>query len=224
MKPSFTRIIAGAIIALLGLGMLAANLGILDVSMQELWRTWWPVLVIVGGALIFINNTKNYLWALLVITMGVLWQLQSLDIITVNPWQVFWPLVIVAVGLSLVLRPDSRSKYSVSKKDQDDVTAIMGGSDKKYTSNNFVGTTATVIMGGNKLDLRKATIKKQAVISATVIMGGLEIIVPRNIHIRNETNAILGGVEDKSDQEVNESAPTLVVSGDVVLGGIEIKN
>lgn len=224
MKPSFTRIATGIIIAALGLGMLAANLGVLDMSLQELWLKWWPLLVIVGGVLIFINDIKSYLWALVVVTMGVLWQLQNLDILAVNPWQLFWPLVIVAVGLSIVLRPNSRAKYEVSKKDQDDVTAVLGGSDKKYTSDNYLGTTTTVIMGGNKLDLRKVTIKKQAVISATVIMGGLEIIVPRNVTVRNETNAVLGGVEDKSEQEVGKSAPTLVISGDVILGGIEIKN
>lgn len=224
MKPSFTRIATGIIIAALGLGMLAANLGILDMSLQNLWGTWWPMLVVVGGLLIFINDVKSYLWALIVVVMGVLWQLQIFDIISVNPWQLFWPLVIIAVGLSIVLRPNSRAKYEVSKKDQDDVTAVLGGSDKKYTSDNYLGTTTTVIMGGNKLDLRKATIKKQAVVSATVIMGGLEIIVPRSVMIRNETNAVLGGVEDKTDQEAVKNAPVLVISGDVIMGGIEIKN
>lgn len=224
MKPSFTRITTGIIIAALGLGMLAANLGVLDMSLQELWFKWWPLLVIVGGVLIFINDVKSYLWALIVMVMGVLWQLQILDIVSVNPWQLFWPMVIVAVGLSIVFRPNSRAKYEVSKEDQDDVTAVLGGSDKKYTSDNYVGTTSTVIMGGNKLDLRKVTIKKQAVISATVIMGGLEIIVPRNVTIRNETNAVLGGVEDKTDQDIVKNAPVLVISGDVIMGGIEIKN
>lgn len=224
MKPSITRIITGIIIAALGIGMLAANLGVFNVSLQELWQTWWPVLVIIGGVLIFISDTKSYLWALLIITIGILWQLQNLEIISVNPWQIFWPLVIIAVGLSIVWRPSTKANYEVSKKDQDGVTAILGGSDKKYTSDNYLGTTTTVVMGGNKLDLRKVTIKKQAVISATVIMGGLEIIVPRNVVVRNETNAVLGGVEDKSEQDTVKGAPILVISGDVILGGIEIKN
>lgn len=224
MKASYTRIATGIIIALVGLGLLAGNLNVFNANVGELWSTWWPLLVIVGAILIFINDMKSYLWALLVAAFGVLYQLKNLDIITVNPWQVFWPMIIVVVGLSIAFESNRRRQYEVSKKDRDEVVAILGGSDKRYTSDNYLGTSTTVVMGGNKLDLRKVHIKEQAVISATVIMGGLEIIVPRDITVRNETNAILGGVDDKTDQDRVKNAPLLIVTGDVVMGGIEIKN
>ena len=224
MKASYTRIATGVIIALVGFGLLAGNLNLFDANIHELWRTWWPLLVIVAAVLIFINDTKSYIWAFLVAVFGVLFQLKNLEIITANPWQVFWPMVIVAVGFSIAFESSRHRKYEVSKKDRDEVVAVLGGSNKQYTSDNYLGTSTTVVMGGNKIDLRKVHIKEQAIVSTTVIMGGLEVIVPRNIQVRNETNAILGGVEDKTDQEKVKDAPLLVITGDVIMGGISIRN
>lgn len=224
MKASYTRIITGFIIALVGAGILIGNLNLFNIDIHEAWRTWWPLLVIITAVLIVINDTKSYLWALLVAAFGVLYQLKNLDIITVNPWQVFWPLIIMVVGLSIAFESNRRRQYEVSKKDRDEVVSVLGGSDKRYTSENYLGTSTTVVLGGTKLDLRNVRIKEQAIVSVTVIMGGLEIIVPRTLTVRTELNSIMGGVDEKTDQEHTKDAPVLIITGDVIMGGVEIKN
>ncbi len=224
MNASLLRIITGLAIVAIGTAVLAANIGIWNINLSEIWNTWWPLLVIVGGVMIFINDTRSYVWALLVVIAGVVLQLHALDIVQVNPWQVLWPMAIIAVGIMIAVETGRRTNTSVTKKDQDDVTAILGGSDKRYTSENYKGTSVTTIMGGVKLDLSKVTIKKEAVVSVTAIMGGVELIVPRHVTVRNEVVSVLGGVEDRSSQDTTSNAPTLVVTGEVVLGGVEIKN
>lgn len=224
MKASFLRIIVGLIVVVIGLVALASNIGVWSININDAWNTWWPLLVIGGGVVIFLNDFKSYSWALLVIAAGVVFQLHALDILQVNPWQVIWPLIIIAVGVSIAIEADRRSKVKVSAKDQDDVTAILGGSDKRYVSDDYKGTSVTAVMGGIKLDLSKVIIKDQAVVSVTAILGGVELLVPRNIVVQNEISSILGGVEDRTSQEVTKTSPKLIIVGEVVLGGVEIKN
>lgn len=211
----------GLAIVAVGVGFLLGNLDVLNFN--ELASRWWPLVVILAGILIFINDTKSYLWALLVTGLGVLWQLQRLEITDVNPWQLFWPAVIIIVGLSVILNR-SATKRKVNKAERDDVTAILGGSEQRNTSEDFKGSKMTAVMGGVKLDLHKAVIKKEATVEVFAFWGGVELIVPRDVTVKNQTSAILGGVEDKTEREGGKDAPVLYVVGDVIMGGVEIKN
>ena len=220
MKAQFTRILTGIAIIAVGAGFLLDAFNVIEFG--NFMSSWWPLAVILAGVLVWLNDSKNYFWSLLLVGIGILFQLRELDIVDVNPWQIFWPLVIITVGLSIVFKRATHT--GASKSDRDDVTAILGGSDQKNTSDDFKGSKLTAVMGGAKLDLRKATIKKEATVEAFVLCGGIELVVPREITVRNQTSAILGGVEDKSEREGGKNAPVLYITGDVIMGGIEIKN
>jgi hypothetical protein len=141
----------------------------------------------------------------------------------VNIWQVLVPLALIIVGVSVAtgraVFPQTRIEES-----SDNVVAILGGSDHKNLSDDFRASKVTAILGGAKIDLRKATIKKEATIEILTLMGGIELVVPRSVIVENKTNAILGGVDNKTDQDITKNSPTLVVMGDVIMGGVEIKN
>ena len=220
MKPHITRSIIGIAIIAVGAGFVLENLNLIEFG--QIVGSWWPLAIIAAGILVFISDTKSYLWSLLIIGIGVAFQLRELGITDINPWQFFWPFVIIAVGISILIRRGSPG--NVSKSDRDDLTAILGGTEQKNRSENFKGSRLTSIMGGAKLDLRKAIIKKEATIEVFTLLGGIELIVPRDITVRNQTSAILGGVEDKTEQEAGKDAPILYITGDVILAGIEIKN
>jgi hypothetical protein len=72
---SWTRIVAGLLVILVGAGLLLNNLHI--TPFVDLAKNWWPLIVIVIGILIFIHDMKNYLWALLVVAVGIVWQLNA---------------------------------------------------------------------------------------------------------------------------------------------------
>lgn len=220
MKSQMTRIVTGLIIIAFGVGFLLDNANI--IAFGGIVDTWWPLLVVLAGVMMLVNNAKNYLWAIMTIGVGVLFQLRELHVVTVDPWQFFWPAIVIAVGLSVMLGRSSAGK--VSKAERDDITAVLGGSDQHNMSHDFKGSRLTAIMGGAKLDLRKAVIKKEATIEIFSLFGGVEIIVPRNVVVRNQTSAILGGVENKTDQDITKDSPVLYVVGDVVMAGVEIKN
>lgn len=221
MKAYTTRFITGLVIIAAGAALLFSNLGIYN--FDQLVKDWWPLAIVAAGLLILLSDVRNYLWALLLVGFGTLIQLKQLDMVDVNPWQLLWPMIIIAFGVSITLNY-SASRRRVSQADRDDVSAILGGIDKRNTSSDFKGGKVTAVLGGVKIDLRKATVKKEATIEIFSFWGGVEIIVPRTVVVRNQTSAILGGVEDKTDQDVIKGAPILYVTGDVIMAGVEIKN
>lgn len=223
MKKSLTRIIIGLLIVAVGASFLLTNLNILpfDVGIAE----WWPMFIIVAGVIILLNDIKQYLWALLVVALGVVFQLNQLEIIDVNPWQLFWPAVIIVVGLSVMTsRSRSSSKQRIASHDREDVTAILTGSETHVQSKDFKGSRVTAVLGGVLIDLTEATITKEATIDLFAFWGGIEIRVPKGVIVKNSTSSIMGGVENKvTNGDVSEKAPILHIIGDVVMSGVEIK-
>lgn len=206
----------------LGLALLGDALNIFNTS--ELLATWWPLAIILGGVAMLISDNKNYVWALLVIIAGVFLQLRLLGYYeNIDVWQVLWPVILIGVGLSIVLGRSAMPHTRV-EPGSDNIVALLGGSEQKNTSGDFTGSKVTSIMGGAKIDLRKATIKKTATLEIFALMGGIEIIVPRNVAIKNQTNVFMGGVENKTDQDIDRNSPTLTFAGDVIMSGVEIKN
>lgn len=218
---SLTRIIMGLLIVAVGLSFLLTNLNMLPFSVAI--GDWWPIFVVAAGVLILLNDARQYLWALLVIALGVILQLNQLNVIDVNPWQLFWPAIIIVVGLSVMISRSS-SKQRVASQDREDITAILSGSETKVQSKDFKGSRVTAVCGGAMIDLSEATIKKEATIDLFAFWGGIEIRVPANVIVKNSTSAILGGVENKANNTtVKENAPVLHIIGDVVMSGVEIK-
>lgn len=221
MQTNITRLIAGLAIITVGVALLLANFDLFN--FKQVVHDWWPSVIILAGALVLVNNSRSYIWALLIMGFGAILQLRQLGIADVNPWQLFWPVVIIAVGLS-VLFNRAAVRPKLSKAEREDAMAVLGGSDIRSTSADFKGSKASAIMGGVKLDLRKATIKKEATIEVFAFWGGIELLVPKGVLVKNKTGVIMGGVEDKTEQENTKDAPVLYVVGDVIMAGVDIKN
>ena len=218
---SLARTIIGLLIVAVGASFLLTNLNILpfDVGIAQ----WWPLFIVAGGVVMLLSDVRNYLWALLVIGLGVLFQLKQFGIVDVNPLQLFWPAIIIVLGVSVMTsRGSSRGKIAAS--DREDVMAILSGSEVRVESKDFKGSRVTSICGGAMIDLRKAVIKKEATIDVFAFWGGIEIIVPEHVMVKNNTSVIMGGVEQQAGGDaVKEGSPILYVTGDVVMSGVEIK-
>ena len=97
-----------------------------------------------------------------------------------------------------------------------------------------MGGQATAFVGGVELDLRDAAVmERPATIDVTVVMGGAEIRVPPEWTVRLDALAIMGGasdsrkkkgaVADRTSDLVPDDSPHLVITGLVLMGGVEIK-
>jgi len=109
--------------------------------------------------------------------------------------------------------------------------AVFSGCERRFTGKQFQGGKAVSIFGGIELDFRDADMDEgEAVLEVNCVFGGVEIRVPPNWTVHARSLPVFGGFEDKSgrkgvvDPTQEPTKKTLVVTGVVVFGGVEISN
>lgn len=219
-RHTFTRILAGLGIITVGTLALLGSLGLINFS--EIASTWWPLIVVAIGLLMLINDPQRFVWPLLVLFAGILFQLREFDLVTFNVWQLFWPVVVIIVGISVLVNRTSARK-NASSKDSDEMTAIFGGNETKSQSQNYKGGKASAIFGGITIDLREAKVTSEATLDVFALCGGIEIKVPEGWIVKSRVTPILGEVDNKVSNSSEKNAPTLFITGDVIMGGVDIK-
>ena len=225
-------IVTGSIFILIGIAFLLDHLGI--VAIGNLWR-FWPLLLVVAGVINFTSRDRRA-WGVLLMFAGVVLQLNELGI-TRFGWAAFWPMMLIALGLFIMwgsFQWSSKPLASTSKGGDPRTTlneaVVFGGLERRMTSQDFQGGDITAIFGGIELDLTEANMEgNEATLAITAIFGGVEVRVPRNWQVAFRGAPIFGGIEDKTrtarvDDPASPNPKTLVITGAVIFGGLEIKN
>ena len=106
--------------------------------------------------------------------------------------------------------------------------ALLGGFTRKGTWVVPRVFRSVTILGGGKIDLRHARLAEgEVTIRVFAFMGGVEIIVPPETHLRVNGIAIMGGWEqpddDLDEDESVASGPRVTVTGFAIMGGAEVK-
>jgi len=219
------QLVLGVMIAIVGVLFTLDNLHILR---AREYLQFWPLALIAVG-LVHVSQAKTAagtvgggIWIL----VGVILLGNRLGFIEANIWS-FWPLILVLVGGRIVWQTldSNRAADRGDTSAMVSAIAVMGGFERRITSPEFRGGEITAFMGGGKLDLRDATLAGgQAVINVFAMMGGFEIIVPETWRVISEVTPFMGGIEDKSRTSTNPTAPSLVLRGFVMMGGVTLKN
>ena len=229
----------GFIIVVIGIAILLHHLGILP--FDPLTR-FWPLILVVFGVMNLMNRSGSF-FGLILILAGIVLQLNALGITHLSMGDL-WPIAIIAVGLllmwgSLETRGFLRGKAKAFRDFKDHVTgasgpltmlnavAVFGGCERRVAGENFQGGRATAVFGGIELDFRDADMENEAILEVNCVFGGVEIRVPETWHVHSRNLPVFGGYEDKTRHPNNPavgSPKTLIVTGMVVFGGIEIKN
>lgn len=220
MKETITRSITGLLVILIGLGALLNATNVFN--FWDYLGNWWSMILVIVGILIFINHTRQYITALAFVIAGVILQLNALAIITVDIWNVFWPIIIIAVGLSILINQKATHPKNIHTQDLDSLSAFFSGNETINTSKDYKGGKITAIFGAVTIDLRDAIIKNEATIEVFTLCGGVELKVPREWRVKHSVLPVLGGVENKAHSN-DDKAPTLYITGTAALGGVEVK-
>ncbi|HEU4907357.1 MAG TPA: DUF1707 domain-containing protein, partial [Propionibacteriaceae bacterium] len=103
----------------------------------------------------------------------------------------------------------------------DKMIAIFGGVSRSGKWRVRKNIQALTLFGGMDLDLRNAIFEAPVVeISGFWCFGGLDIKVPAGIDVQDQTAGIFGGTDVRDIGEPAPGAPTLVIKGVTLFGGI----
>lgn len=107
--------------------------------------------------------------------------------------------------------------------------AIMAGTERKGSWVVPPQHTSFAFWGGVEIDLRKARFAEaHSTITAIAVMGGIDIIVPDDIHVEVTGIGIMGGFDSRTRNGADEDAalpgaPRVRVNGFAFWGGVEVK-
>lgn len=231
--PVSGQLLVGLVVLTVGVLLTLDNLGFLRAG--DFLRFWPVVLLVVGAMHIRQARTPAR------VVSGLIWMLVGSILLgnRLNLWYWdiwdFWPLLLVVFGVFILSqafrrhdgKPPADGGLNAAKDDGSVVSgiAVLGGFQRKVSSQEFRGGDLTAFMGGCMLDLRGAELAGgRAEINAFVLMGGIALRVPEGWDVRVEAVPFMGGIEDKTRQTPGESMPRLVVKGFIMMGGVEIKN
>jgi len=127
-----------------------------------------------------------------------------------------------------VTAPQPTNRFAIDTMSQnpesDKMIAIFGGVTRKGRWRIRKNTRALALFGGMDLDLRDAIFEAPVVeISGFWCFGGLDIKVPEGIEVHDQTAGIFGGTDVRDIGEPAPGAPTLVIKGATLFGGVSVK-
>jgi hypothetical protein len=226
-----THVLLGALLAALGVLFTLDNMHLLHA--RQVLRYWPAGLILVG--LVQIAQSKaagGWVGGAIWILIGSAMLGNRLNLFNVHVFD-FWPLVLVLIGVRMVTQAyysDASDSPDASDGDAGSIVSaisILGGVDRRITSQDFKRAEITAFLGGGKLDLRGAKLAGgQAVVHVLAVMGGFQVIVPDNWNVIIEATAFMGGVDDRRrpPATIDPAAPRLILRGFVMMGGVEIKD
>ncbi len=185
---------------------------------------WWTLFIIIPcGISLFTGKEK--LGSIVGIIAGVLLLLSAQDLFDLKMvWKILVPVLIISIGIKLILKSLNTTKKAPPLPAASKASAaVFSGQDLDYSGEVYAGATYVAVFGGVECDLRNADICNNAVINATCIFGGIDILLPPNVDVRVVSSSFFGGVSQEKRGAVPINATTLHINGTCIFGGIDIK-
>ncbi len=234
------QLVAGVLAIIIGFVFLLDNFGWWDA--RRLLEFWPLIFIVIGVFKLTDRSEPNHVYSgLIFIAIGAVLTLQRLGWLTLS-WKMIWPVLLIAVGVSIILKGLHLRKQLVAKADpkgyphvdaqsgvqtDDDslirATAIFAGLDRSVSSKDFRGGEITAIMGGCDLDLRQASLQGDAVLNTFAIFGGITIKVPTDWQVIVQGTPILGGFDQRT-APAPQGSKRLIIKGSAIMGGVDIHN
>ncbi|MFW5790353.1 MAG: LiaF transmembrane domain-containing protein [Bacillota bacterium] len=216
--------IFGMILILLGGFIILNNAGVVDIGFGEIISTYWPLILIFAGIYNLLTNPAGRLGGLIVLLIGLFFQMNNLDYIVASEYISFWPVIFILIGVSLLF--DSTGKGKEIDREKLNIFNMFSGSEYRIISNNFRGGSSITIFGGADIDLSGANISEdEARLDVFTLFGGADIYVPEDWKVVVKGLPIFGGWDNLTKQNINqENLKVLSVSCLAIFGGVDIKN
>lgn len=237
----------GMLFLFMGAMFLLDNLNIIEG--RTLWRTFWPLVFIGWGVSRLVTGVGDRFLPLLAIGGGSLLLANRIFDWDINVARIFWPLILIGFGVHILYRswrrpvsvhaagggpgggglpfatpdgsPDLLQDASSTFRD----SAMLGSIERRNVSQNFRGGDALAFMGSVEIDLRESRMgANEAVVDVSVMMGSVELRIPRDWTVESRVSAMLGSFEDLTDTPLDAAPRRLIIRGSAFMGSVEIRN
>ena len=188
---------------------------------------WWTLFIIIPSfvGLIEKRDKSGSIFGLL---LGIFLLLCAQDVFSFEIFgKLLLPGIIAYIGIKMIFSSSRKNKAAkivheikVDGKDLHRGVAVFSGADMNFDGVAFDGADLTACFGGIDCDLRGAIIDKDGVIKVCCVFGGIDIKVPDNVKIVNNTTCVFGGVEVVKSNSSAEH--TIYIEGICMFGGIDI--
>ncbi len=236
------KVAGGILIVVIGSLFLGRELG----AEIPAWVFTWKMLLIGIGIVSAIKHNFRHVAWIILIGIGSAFLINDFyPEMHLKP--ILIPILIIIAGLFIIFKPRRnykkwgrwnrydryyRNHGSIEKGfDSDEnvinCSTVFGAVKKNIISKEFKGGEVSLVCGGLELDLTNAEIVDQATLNVSIVMGGIKLVIPAHWSIKSEVSVTMGDVEDKRRLQPNTTgtpSKVLLLKGEVVMGGIEIKS
>ncbi|WP_149184808.1 DUF1707 domain-containing protein [Streptomyces sp. TRM49041] len=102
--------------------------------------------------------------------------------------------------------------------------AVCGGFGRRGRWSVGRAFTAFALCGGGDIDLRDADFEdREVVIRCFPIMGGVDIVVPEDLHVEVTGFGFMGGFDDRGAGGGTPGSPRVRITGFALMGGVDVK-
>lgn len=196
------------------------------------------------------KQDKNVLVGLVIIVIGGLLLLDTLEIINFNFWRMagkFWPLILIIIGLVIILDKDKikENRYDEGKIESNPENE----SSRESTAFGILGDIRmagfasvpdsidkSLLIGDIVIDLSSAKLPEgEARISVSVLIGDIDILLPANFPAKANLNCLLGSTTvdkrksdglaanlDHEDDQYAGARTRVYIHGRALIGDISI--
>lgn len=219
------RLLFGLVLLIVGALLLLGELTNLDAG--NLISDWWPLAIIALGVFQWLAAPRAWIGPAILIFFGLVLLAASLEIFDTNIGSLIWPLILIGLGAWFLFgRSRGGDRRTGDDSNQINAVGFLSGNDTMSRAQRFEGGSLTALMGAVTLNLTQAQLAPEgAILDVTVVMGGIEIVVPPGWDVHLNGTPIMGAFENKlaAAGPLDADAPRLTVRGLALMGGVEVR-
>ena len=212
-----TSVVVGLLLIIFGTLLCLKSLGIIKDDI--FFDGWWTLFIIIPSFVSIVDSKfKEGIWGLVI---GVLLLLACQDIISFDlVWKLFVPILLIYIGLSMIFKSVFPNRRFKTSEDAKNYVAIFAGQ-KFKGGKKLEDANCVAVFGGIDLDLRDSKIDSDIKLSCINILGGSEVIVPKDVNVVVSSTDVFGGCENHVS-ELN-GKHTVYIEAVNIFGGLDIK-
>lgn len=217
--------IIGALFILFGIGYLLNAFDVLDFNIGYFFYKWYPLLIILFG--IHLLSNKKFIFGSIVSIFGLLLQLEQLNVVDVNIWQLVFPFALVGIGINMIVKKNKHSPRSLNDfrvEKNFEINNVFSSDERNVNSSSLERGEVFSLFGSATVDMSNSIISdNNFYLEMTAIFGSIDIRLPEDCRIELKGTPIFGSIDDRSKSNAI-STKKVVLDCTCVFGGIDIRN